>query len=114
MDILLTTQWKASEGKNAHDGIIDTRHQVFGYPGLYVSDGSSISANVGVNPSLTICALAERTIGLIPQKKELKDEISMKELPVRLWGYWIRQGLQFLLVTGVLVALSFALYLFYK
>ncbi|MCU1717483.1 FAD-dependent oxidoreductase [Pseudomonas sp. 5P_3.1_Bac2] len=42
------------------DGVIDGQHQVFGYPGLYVVDGSAIPANVGVNPSLTITALAER------------------------------------------------------
>jgi cholesterol oxidase len=42
------------------DGVIDAQHQVFGYPGLYVVDGSAIPANVGVNPSLTITALAER------------------------------------------------------
>jgi cholesterol oxidase len=41
-------------------GVIDTDHQVFGYPGLFVTDASAIPANVGVNPSLTITALAER------------------------------------------------------
>lgn len=47
-------------------GVIDTNHQVFGYPGLYVLDASAIPANVGVNPSLTITALAERWASLIP------------------------------------------------
>lgn len=47
-------------GRSAGEGVIDTGHQVFGYPGLYVVDGSAVSANVGVNPSLTITALAER------------------------------------------------------
>jgi cholesterol oxidase len=41
-------------------GVVDTDHQVFGYPGLYVVDASAIPANLGVNPSLTITALAER------------------------------------------------------
>jgi cholesterol oxidase len=41
-------------------GVIDVNHQVFGYPGLFVVDGSAIPANVGVNPSLTITAMAER------------------------------------------------------
>jgi cholesterol oxidase len=45
--------------------VIGHDHQVFGYPGLYVVDGSAISANVGVNPSLTITALAERAMSLI-------------------------------------------------
>ena len=50
----------ASMGESAADGVIDTDHQVFGHPGLYVVDGSAIPANVGVNPSLTITAMAER------------------------------------------------------
>ena len=41
-------------------------HRVFGYPGLYVIDGSAISANPGVNPSLTITALAERAMSFVP------------------------------------------------
>ena len=41
-------------------GVIDKYHQVFGYNGLFVVDGSAIPVNVGVNPSLTITALAER------------------------------------------------------
>jgi cholesterol oxidase len=56
-------------GHSSQDGVIDTSHQVFGYPGLYVVDGSAVSANVGVNPSLTITALAERAMRLIPPKK---------------------------------------------
>lgn len=55
-------------GANAEQGVIDTSHQVFGYPGLYVVDGSAVSANVGVNPSLTITALAERAMSLLPAK----------------------------------------------
>ena len=42
--------------------MIDSRHEVFGYPGMYVVDGSALPANVGVNPSLTITALAERAM----------------------------------------------------
>ncbi|WXL27667.1 GMC oxidoreductase [Ectopseudomonas mendocina] len=42
------------------EGVVDKYHEVFGCPGLYVVDGSAIAANVGVNPSLTIAALAER------------------------------------------------------
>jgi cholesterol oxidase len=41
---------------------------VFGYDGLYVIDGSAVSANPGVNPSLTITALAERALAFIPDK----------------------------------------------
>lgn len=53
---------------DAERGVIDTSHQVHGYPGLHVVDGSAVSANVGVNPSLTITALAERCISLFPAK----------------------------------------------
>ena len=51
--------------ENAEGGVIDQHHQVFGHPGLYVIDGSAISANLGVNPSLTIAAMAERAMSHI-------------------------------------------------
>jgi cholesterol oxidase len=55
-------------------GVIDHQHRVHGYDGLYVIDGSAISANVGVNPSLTICALAERAMTFVPPKhKTVRD-----------------------------------------
>jgi cholesterol oxidase len=53
-------------GDSAATGVIDPRHRVYGYEGLYVVDGSTISANLGVNPSLTITALAERAMSFIP------------------------------------------------
>jgi cholesterol oxidase len=53
-------------GSDPSRGVIDPSHQVFGYPGLYVVDGSAVSANPGVNPSLTITALAERALSLLP------------------------------------------------
>jgi cholesterol oxidase len=53
-------------GSNSLQGVIDSNHQVFNYPGLYVCDGSVIPANLGVNPSLTITALAERFSGNFP------------------------------------------------
>ncbi|MBU0995164.1 MAG: GMC family oxidoreductase [Proteobacteria bacterium] len=55
-------------GQTIDTGVIDTTHQVHGYPGLYVVDGSSVSANIGANPSLTITALTERAMSLIPGK----------------------------------------------
>ena len=55
-------------GKDLSTAVIDANHEVFGYPGLYVVDGSAIPANVGVNPSLTITALAERCMSHFPQK----------------------------------------------
>ncbi len=55
-------------GDSAENGVIDSRHRVFGYDGLYVIDGSAVSANPGVNPSLTITALAERAMSFIAAK----------------------------------------------
>jgi cholesterol oxidase len=55
-------------GGSKEDGVINERHEVFGYPGLYVVDASAIPANVGVNPSLTITAMAERAMNLMPAK----------------------------------------------
>ena len=53
-------------GASRETGVIGPDHQVFGYPGLFVVDGSAVPANPGVNPSLTITALAERAMSLIP------------------------------------------------
>lgn len=55
-------------GKDATEGVIDKAHRVFGYRNMWVCDGSAVSANPGVNPSLTITALAERAISKIPPK----------------------------------------------
>jgi cholesterol oxidase len=55
-------------GKDASHGVIDAQHRVFGYRGLYVVDGSAVSANPGVNPSLTITAMAERAMSFVPSK----------------------------------------------
>jgi cholesterol oxidase len=55
-------------GESAQDGVIDPYHRLYGYPGLHVVDGSAISANLGVNPSLTITAQAERAMALWPNK----------------------------------------------
>jgi cholesterol oxidase len=53
-------------GSSQADGVVDLNHEVFRYPGLYVTDASAIPANVGVNPSLTITAMAERAMDCIP------------------------------------------------
>jgi cholesterol oxidase len=59
-------------GTSAEDGVIDAYHRVFGYDGLYVIDGSAVSANPGVNPSLTITALAERAMQHIDDKAQVE------------------------------------------
>lgn len=56
-------------GSRPEEGVIDARHRVFGYEGLYVVDGSAVSANPGVNPSLTIAALAERAMAAIGPRR---------------------------------------------
>jgi len=48
-------------------GVVDEQHRVFGYRNLYICDGSVIAANLGVNPSLTICAMTERAMRFIPK-----------------------------------------------
>ena len=53
------------------NGVIDAYHRVFGHPNLHVVDGSAISANIGVNPSLTITAQAERAFAMWPNKGEV-------------------------------------------
>ncbi len=55
-------------GQDADAGVIDHKHEAFGHPGLYVIDGAAMSANPGVNPSLSITALAERAMAQIPQR----------------------------------------------
>ncbi len=57
-------------GKDKNEGVIDKNNRVFGYKNMYVCDGSMISANPGVNPSLTITALTERAMSLIPPASE--------------------------------------------
>ena len=53
-------------GRSPETGVVDERHRVFGYENLLVCDGSVLPANVGVNPSLTITALAERAMSFVP------------------------------------------------
>jgi cholesterol oxidase len=62
-------------------GVIDARHEVFGHPGLYVCDGSVIPGNLGVNPSLTITALAERfAAGFSAAPGASAEEIAKREI----------------------------------
>ncbi len=57
-------------GDSAQTGVIDPYHRVYGHPGLHVVDGAAISANLGVNPSLTITAQAERAMSVWPNRGE--------------------------------------------
>lgn len=60
-------------GADAARGVIDAHHRVFGYTGLYVVDGAAVGANLGVNPSLTITALAERAMAQIPARETVRS-----------------------------------------
>jgi cholesterol oxidase len=55
-------------GADATKGLIDKENRFFGYKNLFVVDGSMISVNPGVNPSLSITAIAERAMSKIPPK----------------------------------------------
>jgi cholesterol oxidase len=59
-------------GKTIEEGVIDKNNKVFGYKNMYVVDGSMISSNPGVNPSLSITAIAERAMDLLPFREELE------------------------------------------
>ena len=60
-------------GASADSGVIDGRQRVFGYENLLVCDGSAIPANVGVNPSLTITALAEHAMSHVPAAEARRE-----------------------------------------
>ncbi|MFE2264160.1 GMC family oxidoreductase N-terminal domain-containing protein [Streptomyces griseosporeus] len=57
-------------GSSAETGVIDPYHRLYGHPGISVVDGAAVSANLGVNPSLTITAQAERAMSFWPNKGE--------------------------------------------
>jgi cholesterol oxidase len=57
-------------GETAADGVVDPYHRVHGYEGLHVIDGAVVTANLGVNPSLTITAMAERATAMWPNRGE--------------------------------------------
>ncbi len=55
-------------GESSEEGVVDRQGRVFGYPGLYVADGSVVPANLNANPALTITALAEYVMDKVPAK----------------------------------------------
>lgn len=68
-------------GKSDKEGVIDAYHRAWNYPTLHIVDGSSVTANLGVNPSLTITAQAERAFSYWPNKGQADSR------PVQSAGY---------------------------
>jgi cholesterol oxidase len=58
-------------GDSTATGVIDPYHRVYNYPSMHIVDGASVTANLGVNPSLTITAQAERAFSMWPNKGEI-------------------------------------------
>jgi cholesterol oxidase len=69
----------AAIGADPSRGVVDAYHRVFGHPGLHVVDGAAVSANLGVNPSLTITAQAERAMSFWPNRGELDPRPAVGE-----------------------------------
>ncbi|GAA4529662.1 GMC family oxidoreductase [Amycolatopsis samaneae] len=64
-------------GDSPETGVVDPYQRLFGHPGLHVADGSAISANLGVNPSLTITAQAERAMSFWPNRGDADPRPSL-------------------------------------
>lgn len=71
-------------GDSPDTGVIDPYQRLYGYPGLHVVDGSAVSANLGVNPSLTITAQAERAMALWPNRGDADARPALGQPYVRL------------------------------
>ncbi|MFF7169882.1 GMC family oxidoreductase N-terminal domain-containing protein [Streptomyces pseudovenezuelae] len=71
-------------GSSRETGVIDPYHRLYGHPGISVVDGAAVSANLGVNPSLTITAQAERAMSYWPNKGEQDPRPAQGEAYVRL------------------------------
>ena len=68
-------------GDSPETGVIDRANRVFGYQNMLVCDGSMISANPGVNPSLTITAISERAMSRIGDRRDEFQSINSVTLP---------------------------------
>jgi cholesterol oxidase len=66
-------------GGDEKTGVIDAYHRAFNYPTLHIVDGSTITANLGVNPSLTITAQAERAMSFWPNKGDIDQRPEQNE-----------------------------------
>ncbi|KIF04806.1 cholesterol oxidase [Streptomyces sp. RSD-27] len=71
-------------GATPEEGVVDPYHRLYGHPGISVVDGAAVSANLGVNPSLTITAQAERAMSYWPNKGEADPRPAQGEAYTRL------------------------------
>ena len=71
-------------GDSARTGVVDPWQRLYGHPGLHIADGSAVTANLGVNPSLTITAQAERAMSFWPNKGEPDSRPTLGSAYVRL------------------------------
>ena len=69
-------------GSDVTQGVVDPYHRVWNYPTLHIVDGSTITANLGVNPSLTITAQAERALSFWPNKGDA-DQRPQQDQPYK-------------------------------
>lgn len=60
--------------ETAETGVVDKNLKVHGYPNMLIADGSVVQGNIGVNPSLTITAMAEYAMNLIPKKEGASEQ----------------------------------------
>ncbi len=96
-------------GEDEASGVVDIGHQVFNYPGLYVVDGSVVPGNLGVNPSLTITAMAERAMSRIPAASEV-DAYTPLEAPEGFTANGNGQGISKRRMILPFLILSFAFF----
>jgi cholesterol oxidase len=73
-----------SIGDSPATGVVDPYQRLYGHPGLHVVDGSTLSANLGVNPSLSITAQAERAMSLWPNRGEADTRPGLGEKYLRI------------------------------
>ena len=70
-------------GADPESGVVDARNRAFGSTNLLVCDGSAVPANPGVNPSLTITALAERAMSYVPEREGASQPDQRPPVPTR-------------------------------
>jgi cholesterol oxidase len=76
-----------SMSESAESGVVDKNLKVHGYPDFYITDGSVIQGNIGVNPSLTITAMAEYAMSMI-ERKDGADENELSSQLIQLENEW--------------------------